>query len=138
MREAFQMRLLLEEEGFHRAYERLTKEGIAALKTLILEAMPAAGQESKISLVQRMSLNETFHLKLCGYSGDDLLTRFLGETLKLLCRGTAQFMLDTPLSPDTIHLQLVKSLENGQKEEALAFLKKDICSIQEKFKEEIS
>ena len=141
MREAFRMRLLLEEEGFNRAYPRLTPEKITALRTITTQSVATLRDEADVSLMRRLDLNENFHLRLCGYSGDDLLTKFLGETLKLLYRGMAQFMLEESTSPgqaNSIHFRIIDAIEKGDREKALDVLKEDIFSMEKKLMEVIS
>ncbi len=140
MREAFRMRLLLEEEGFHRAFPKLNGEKITNLRNITVKSVATLRDEADISLMRRLDLNETFHLKLAGYSGDELLTKFLGETLKLLYRGMAQFMLDESIYPEQAnskHFSIIDAIEEGDKDKALEVLKEDICSMEKKLMEVI-
>lgn len=88
-----------------------------------------------------MNLNDAFHLELSGISGNELITSFLSETLKLLHRGMAQFMLEESMLPNqghSIHHKIVESLKQGRLDEALNLLKEDICSMEQKLWEAIS
>lgn len=56
IRDAFQMRLLLEEEGLKQAYGRLTREKLISLENLAVNSEEALKVEG--SLMKRMNLNE--------------------------------------------------------------------------------
>ena len=135
MRDAFQIRLLLESEGLELAFERINDKDIAALKTIANESTRALLEEGRISLLRRMNLNDTFHISLCSLSGNTLLSSYLSDTLKLLHRGMAQFMIEEsqlPQSAHSIHHQLIEALENRKKDLALRYLKEDIYSMEKK------
>jgi DNA-binding GntR family transcriptional regulator len=135
MRDAFQIRLMLESQGLELAFERLNDRDIASLKTIATESSKALREEGDISLKRRMNLNDNFHLQLCGLSGNVLLQSYLEQTLKLLHRGMAQFMIEEsqlPQSAHSIHHQLIEALEARNKDQALRYLKEDIYSMEQK------
>lgn len=135
MRDAFQIRLYLETEGLNLSFERLNDRNIATLKNIANESTKALCENSDVSLMRRMSLNDNFHIMLCGYSGNTLLSSYLSQTMKLLHRGMAQFMIEEsqlPPSVHSIHHQLIEALETREKDQALRYLKEDIYSMEQK------
>jgi len=135
MRDAFQIRLLLESEGLNLAFERLNDRSIATLKTIANESTRVLCEKSEISLMRRMNLNDDFHVMLCGFSGNALLSSYLSQTMRLLHRGMAQFMIEEsqlPQSGHSIHHQVIEALEKREKDLALRYLKEDIYSMEQK------
>ena len=140
MRDAFQIRLLLEKEGLKQAWERLNDSNIASLKAIIEEAKRLRSEEGMNSLLPRLKLNDEFHIMLCGFSGNELLGIYLGRTMRLLHRGLAQHILEItrlPGSTHSIHDQVVEALEERNKEKALRYLKEDIYSMEKELWEVI-
>lgn len=140
MRDAFQMRLLLEREGLEQAWERLNDRKIASLKAISGESERALQEEGSDSLLRRLKLNDEFHIKLCSFSGNDLLGTYLSQTMRLLLRGMAQHMMEESLlteSAPSIHHQVVEALEARDKEKALRYLKEDIYSMEKELWEVI-
>ncbi len=140
MRDAFQMRLLLEREGLDQAWERLNDRKIASLKDIAGESERVLHEESARSLMRRLKLNDEFHVMLCSFSGNELLGSYLAQTMRLLHRGMAQHMLEESRIPETahsIHHQVVEALEERNREKAQRFLKEDIYSMEKEIWEVI-
>ena len=140
MRDAFQMRLLLEREGLEQAWDRLNDKKIASLKVIAGESDRALQEEGADSLLRRLKLNDEFHTMLCSFSGNDLLGTYLAQTMRLLLRGMAQHMLEESLIPESahsIHHQVVEALEARDREKAMRYLKEDIYSMEKELWEVI-
>ena len=130
MRDAFQLRVLLELEGLKLAFERMTESHIEELTRIASESdkIRAEGTSSD-SLDLKMQLNDQFHLRLNELSGNALMHKTLTETFNLIRRGLAQVMIHEygiP-SPDlTYHSGLVRGLKNRDLNSALKNLENDI------------
>ncbi|OQY32134.1 MAG: hypothetical protein B6241_11915 [Spirochaetaceae bacterium 4572_59] len=135
MRDAFQIRLFLETEGLNLAFERINDRNIASLKDIANESTRVLCESSDLSLMRRMNLNDNFHIMLSEFSGNTLLSSYLSQTMRLLHRGMAQFMIEEsqlPQSGHSIHHQLIEALETRQKDLAQRYLKEDIYSMEQK------
>ena len=134
MRDAFQLRLILELQGLELAFRRLTRDNILGLKDIAADSdRVRAERRSENSLEQKMRINDHFHLHLNGLSGNLLMYRTLETTIRLVRRGLAQIMLkeyEIPLPYTTYHSGLVMALEGGNLEEARENLRNDIRSFE--------
>ncbi len=130
MRDAFQLRLILETEGCRLAFERITDENIEELTNIAIDSdrIRAEGTSAD-SLDLKMKLNDQFHLRLNELSGNALIHKTLTETFNLIRRGLAQIMIQEyglP-SPDiTYHTGLVQGLMERNLKKALKNLEDDI------------
>ena len=130
MRDAFQLRLILELEGCRLAFERMTDENVKELTEIAADSdrIRAEGTSSD-SLDMKMQLNDQFHLRLNEMSGNLLMHKTLTEIFNLIRRGLAQVMIreyGMP-SPDiTYHTGLVQGLKERNLEAALMNLENDI------------
>ena len=114
MRDAFQLRLILELEGCRLAFERMTDENVKELTGIASDSdkIRAEGKSSD-SLDLKMQLNDKFHLRLNELSGNAMMHKTLTETFNLIRRGLAQVMIQEygMPSPDiTYHTGLVQGL----------------------------
>ncbi len=130
MRDAFQLRLILELEGCRLAFERMSDANVEELTNIAADSdrIRAEGKSSD-SLDLKMQLNDQFHLRLNELSGNALIHKTLTETFNLIRRGLAQVMIQEyglP-SPDiTYHTGLVQGLQERNLEKALENLENDI------------
>ena len=134
MRDAFELRLILELEGLNLAYPRLSPENLNEL-TDIADKSDKVRAEGTVqdSLNIKMCLNNNFHVKLNAFSGNQLMNQHLKETLQLLQRGLAQVMIheyEVPYPDATFHSGLVKALKKGDLELARENLKSDILAYE--------
>lgn len=132
MRDAFQFRQIIELEGLRLAYERMTEKNIDELIRIAKESdhIRNTGQTTE-SLDQKMKLNDHFHIRLNGFSGNELLNRTLINTFRLIRRGLAQVMIrenELPLPVTTCHTGLANALKNRNFDEAYRNLEEDIQS----------
>ncbi|MBI9108137.1 MAG: GntR family transcriptional regulator [Spirochaetales bacterium] len=130
MRDAFQLRLILEVEGLRLGFERMTDENIEELTAIAADSdrIRAEGKSSE-SLALKMQLNDQFHLKLTEMSGNALIHKTLGETFSLIRRGLAQIMIHEygmPSPNTTFHTGLVQGLQERNFEKAEKNLNDDI------------
>jgi len=130
MRDAFQLREILELEGLRLAFDRMSVENIDELIGIASETDLLRQQgKTEESLEKKMKLNDHFHLKLGRLSGNSLLSRTLEETFALIRRGLAQVMIDEyglPSPSTTFHTGLATALKEHNFEEAYNNLKEDI------------
>jgi len=130
MRDAFQLRQILELEGLRMGWKRIGEEELSELKALAQESDRARldGIRSD-TLAPKMKLNTQFHLRINRLSGNELMTRVLQDTINLLMRGLAQIMSrenEMPLPARTHHMAIVEAIRSGNLEEALRELRSDI------------
>ena len=128
MRDAFQLRLILELEGCRLAFEKLTDENIEELKSIAVESDRIRG-EGMETLSLKMKLNDKFHLRLNELSGNLLMHKTLVKTFSLIRRGLAQVMIQEYGMPSpnlTYHSGLVRGLIERDLEKALENLEADI------------
>ena len=107
MRDAFQLRVILELEGCKLAFERMTDDNINELTEIAAasDRIRAEGTSAD-SLDLKMQLNDQFHLRLNELSGNSLLHKTLMETFNLIRRGLAQVMIQEygrPSPDETYH-----------------------------------
>ncbi len=130
MRDAFQLRQLLELEGLRLGWKRIGPEELAELEALARESDRARldGIRSD-TLAPKMKLNTQFHLRINRLSGNELMTKVLQDTINLLMRGLAQIMSrenEMPLPKRTHHMAIVEAIRSGNLEEAMEELRSDI------------
>ena len=130
MRDAFQLRQILELEGLRMGWKRIGAEELSELEALAQESDRARldGIRSD-TLAPKMKLNTQFHLRINRLSGNELMTRVLQDTINLLMRGLAQIMSrenEMPLPARTHHMAIVEAIRSGNLEEALRELRSDI------------
>jgi DNA-binding GntR family transcriptional regulator len=130
MRDAFQLRQILELEGLRMGWKRIGEEELSELEALAQESDRARldGIRSD-TLAPKMKLNTQFHLRINRLSGNELMTRVLQDTINLLMRGLAQIMSrenEMPLPERTHHMAIVEAIRSGNLEEALRELRSDI------------
>lgn len=130
MRDAFQLRQILELEGLRMGWKRIGEEELSELEALARESDRARldGIRSD-TLAPKMKLNTQFHLRINRLSGNELMTRVLQDTINLLMRGLAQIMSrenEMPLPERTHHMAIVEAIRSGNLEEALRELRSDI------------
>jgi len=130
MRDAFQLRQILELEGLRMGWKRSGEEELSELEALAQESDRARldGIRSD-TLAPKMKLNTQFHLRINRLSGNELMTRVLQDTINLLMRGLAQIMSrenEMPLPERTHHMAIVEAIRSGNLEEALRELRSDI------------
>jgi DNA-binding GntR family transcriptional regulator len=138
MRDAFQMRLILESQGLELAFERLNDKNIESLKTIEIESNRVLLEVGDLSLMQRMSLNDNFHIGLCNITGNALLCSYISQAMMILRRGIAQFVTEESQWPQYVdwhHHHLIEALEDRNKELALKYLMEDISTIKQKIRE---
>jgi len=130
MRDAFQLREILELEGLRLAFDRISAENIDELINIASETDRLRQQgRTDESLERKMKLNDHFHLRLSQLSGNRLLSQTLEQTFALIRRGLAQVMIEEYglSSPGTtFHTGLAVALKNNDFEEAYNNLKEDI------------
>lgn len=130
MRDAFQLRQILELEGLRMGWKRIGPKELAELEALARESDRARldGIRSD-TLAPKMKLNTQFHLRINRLSGNDLMTKALQDTINLLMRGLAQIMSrenEMPLPERTHHMAIVEAIRSGNLEEAVGELRSDI------------
>ncbi len=130
MRDAFQLRLILEREGCRLAFDRMTDEDVKELTKIATDSdrIRAEGAGSD-SLKIKMELNDRFHLRLNKLSGNALMYKTLSKMFNLIRRGLAQVMIreyGMPPPDVTYHTGLVRGLQERDLEKALKNLEEDI------------
>lgn len=133
IRDALQIRMILEIEGAKMACERLTDENIETLKALKQELEQAQDQNS-INLEDWVKTGSHLHLTLAELSGNALLYKMVKETHDILRRATVQIFPDTEfpsLEQPSYHLEIVKAMIRRDKEKVAELLYKDINTLRE-------
>ena len=130
MRDAFQLREILEIEGLKLAFDRITDDNISELMEIAAESDRIRNTgKLEDSLEQKMRLNDQFHLRLNEFSGNQLMNRTLRDTFALIRRGLAQTMIHEyghPSPSTTYHTGLATALRNRDLETACSNLRDDI------------
>jgi DNA-binding GntR family transcriptional regulator len=130
MRDAFQLRQVLEIEGLRIGWDRLTEKDLKELTELARESDKARldGVKSD-TLNAKMRLNMQFHLRINELSGNALMTGTLKSTINLLMRGLAQIMSkenEMPVPKRTYHSGIVEAFAKKSLENAIDYLRTDI------------
>jgi DNA-binding GntR family transcriptional regulator len=138
IRDAFQMRLLIELKGLELAFNRLDGQTLHELREVARQTDVARhiGTEQGESLRDKMKLNVRFHLRISELSGNGLFRQTLEKTIGILSRGIAQIMIQEntmPFPDQTHHCRIVESLAEGKLGEARDSLEQDIKSLEKDF-----
>ena len=133
LRDALQLRLILETEGMKMACDRLSDGSVARLKALKKELQELENGEV-ISLGDWITSGSRFHLTIAELSGNQLLYEKIRETHDIIWRATVQIYLnqDYPRREQPLlHEQIVDAMIRGDKEKAVDLLRKDINTLRE-------
>jgi len=133
LRDALQLRLILETEGMKMACDRLSDGSVARLKALKKELQELEKGEV-ISLGDWITSGSRFHLTIAELSGNQLLYEKIRETHDIIWRATVQIYLnqDYPRREQPLlHEQIVNAMIRGDKEKAVELLRKDINTLRE-------
>lgn len=130
MRDAFQLRQVIEIEGLKIGWERMTEEDLRELKDLALESDKARLDGVKSDTLNlKMRINTQFHLRINELSGNALMSSTLKSTINLLMRGLAQIMSrenTMPVPKRTHHAGIIDAFERKNLAEAIVNLRQDI------------
>lgn len=133
LRDALQLRLILETEGMKMACDRLSDGSVARLKALKVELQELEKGEV-ISLGDWITSGSRLHLTIAELSGNQLLYEKIRETHDIIWRATVQIYLnqDYPRREQPLlHEQIVNAMIRGDKEKAVELLRKDINTLRE-------
>ncbi len=133
LRDALQLRLILETEGMKMACGRLNDGSVARLKALKKELRELENGEV-ISLESWMTSGSHLHLTIAELSGNQLLYEKIRETHDIIRRATVQIYLnqDYPRREQPLlHERIVNAMIRGDKEKAVELLRKDINTLRE-------
>ena len=133
LRDALQLRLILETEGMKMACGRLNDGSVARLKALKKELRELENGEV-ISLENWMTSGSHLHLTIAELSGNQLLYEKIRETHNIIRRATVQIYLnqDYPRREQPLlHERIVNAMIRGDKEKAVELLRKDINTLRE-------
>ncbi|MCK5008781.1 MAG: GntR family transcriptional regulator [Spirochaetales bacterium] len=133
LRDALQLRLILETEGMKMACGRLNDGSVARLKALKKELRELENGEV-ISLESWMTSGSHLHLTIAELSGNQLLYEKIQETHNIIRRATVQIYLnqDYPRREQPLlHERIVNAMIRGDKGKAVELLRKDINTLRE-------
>lgn len=133
LRDAFQLRLILETEAMKLACDRLNEESVARLQALKKELRQIEHGEM-VSLEDWMINGSQLHLSIGELSGNHLLCEKIRETHDLIRRATVQIYLNQEYpcrQQPLLHQQILDAMIRGQKEEAVELLRRDIDTLRE-------
>ena len=133
LRDALQLRLILETEGMKMACGRLNDGSVARLKALKKELRELENGEV-ISLESWMTSGSHLHLTIAELSGNQLLYEKIRETHNIIRRATVQIYLnqDYPRREQPLlHERIVNAMIRGDKGKAVELLRKDINTLRE-------
>ncbi len=133
LRDALQLRLILETEGMKMACGRLNDGSVARLKALKKELRELENGEV-ISLENWMTSGSHLHLTIAELSGNQLLYEKIRETHDIIRRATVQIYLnqDYPRREQPLlHERIVNAMIRGDKGKAVELLRKDINTLRE-------
>ena len=133
LRDALQLRLILETEGMKMACDRLSDGSVARLKALKKE-LQELENGAVISLGDWITSGSRLHLTIAELSGNQLLYEKIRETHDIIWRATVQIYLnqDYPRREQPLlHEQIVNAMIRGDKEKAVDLLRKDINTLRE-------
>ena len=131
IRDALQIRMILEIEGTRMACDRLTEQNIEVLKGLQKELEQ---DQEPLTLEKWMKNGTRLHLTLAELSGNGLLYKMVKETHDILRRATVQIFLDGehPSHPKpSYHLEIVRAMIRRDTEEVVGFLCRDINTLRQ-------
>lgn len=133
LRDALQLRLILETEAMKLACGRLNDESVAGLKELKKELREIENSDV-VSLEEWMSSGSRLHLAIGELSGNHLLYEKIRETHDLIRRATVQIFLDQDYprrEQPLLHERIVNAMIRGDKEAAVELLRRDINTLRE-------
>jgi DNA-binding GntR family transcriptional regulator len=133
LRDALQLRLILEIEAMKLACDRLNEETVARLRALKKKLRELENGEV-ISLEDWMSSGSHLHLTVAELSGNQLLCEKIRETHDIIRRATVQFYLnqDYPRRQQPLlHEQILDAMIRGEKDRAVELLRKDINTLRD-------
>ncbi len=133
LRDALQLRLILETEGMKLACDRLNDESVARLKALKKELRELENGDV-ISLEDWMTSGSHLHLTIAELSGNQLLCEKTRETHDIIRRATVQIYLDRNYprrEQPLLHEQIINAMIRGDREKAVDLLRKDINTLRE-------
>lgn len=138
-RQVTRMRVLLETEALREGYERIRSMGLAQLKEQIEGTQqqnqgPENEKKTGKDVWQVWEDNEEFHLLLASFAGNQILSRFLKESLNIQKRIYAQSFWNKRQSledriDETPHRLIWQALCDEDPDRALMLLEKDIESV---------
>lgn len=135
VRESTEVRLILETAAFKKTIQHFRSDFIDQLDEKNRES---AKQKSLGFLApeQHWDRNCAFHLLLCSFSGNAMLTKMLADTLKLMRRAFVQLYTITEyqayVSTDpNRHIEMVQALQQGDFAMAAELLEKDILPMRQ-------
>ena len=133
LRDALQLRLILETEAMKLACDRLNHESVAGLKELKKELREIENSEV-VSLEEWMSSGSRLHLTIGELSGNQMLCEKIGETHDLIRRATVQIYLHQEYprrQQPLLHGRILDAMIRGDKEAAVELLRRDINTLRE-------
>jgi len=133
LRDALQLRLILETEGMKLACDRLNDESVARLKALKKELRELENGDV-VSLEDWMTSGSRLHLTIAELSGNQLLYEKTRETHDIIRRATVQIYLNQNYprkEQPLLHEQTVNAMIRGDKEKAVELLRRDINTLRE-------
>jgi DNA-binding GntR family transcriptional regulator len=133
VRESTELRLILERAAFQKTAQNFNDDFLAKLSDLNKEN---ALQKSMGLLApeQHWERNCAFHLLLCSFSGNTLLTKMLGDTLKLNRRAflqlytIAEYQAYVSSDPNS-HTEIEEALKKREFDAAAELLEQDILNM---------
>ena len=133
LRDAHQLRLILETEAMKLAFQRMNEESVARLKALKKELKEIENGDI-ISLEDWMSSGSHLHLTIAELSGNQLLCEKIRETHDLIRRATVQIYLNQGYprrQQPLLHERIVNAMIRGDQEAAVELLRRDIDTLRE-------
>lgn len=130
--DVFELRALLESYGAARAAERITPEGIEALRDLA-RAQYEECKARKPGFVARVgALNSRFHRAIHEFSGNTRLLKLLPALIEapLVMRTFSKYDPDELLRSASHHLEIVDALEAGDADWVAAIMNSHIRAAQ--------
>lgn len=128
-REVAGIRVLLETEALRTGFEEIVENHLEDIRMLI----ETSEAEGKVDVWKILEDNETFHLQLASYAGNQILNRFLRESLQLQKRIYAQIQWDKKSSleadnNEVPHKKIYEALRERDLEKSIRVLKEDILA----------
>lgn len=128
-KDVIQMRILLETEALKTNFDYIVPYRLNEIK----EQIERSHVGGTMDVWQLWKLNEEFHLMLASYGNNQILTRFLLESLQIHKRIYAKrwwkdqntMEINSDSAP---HLEIYRALKDGDLEAGMRALKRDIAS----------
>lgn len=137
LRDAIQLRLLLETEAVKLACSRLNAERRARLERVKQELHKLEGSRS-ISLEEWIHTGSHLHLTIGELSGNQLLCEKIKETHDLIRRAMVQIYLDQEYprrQQPLLHGRIIDAMIEGDTATAVDLLQKDISTLRDILRE---